>query len=162
MASSRRREPSLILFFSLSFVLFDDRTIGDWDGGMARQVIEDLQDALTSGDQGAFSTETISVQVRGERDTVYNARALFVLWIKFAVFCCRAEGCRFARSDGSPGRFSHRVVVGPCERHGIVRVGCVVLLEVCTFVLLSLLRLKSYVAKHVFDVDVFPLVHTGR
>ena len=32
------------------------------------QVIEDLQDALTSGDQGAFSTETISVQVRRVRD----------------------------------------------------------------------------------------------
>eukprot|EP00752_Nemacystus_decipiens_P002787 g2603.t1 len=28
------------------------------------KVIEDLQDALTSGDQGAFSTETISVQVQ--------------------------------------------------------------------------------------------------
>ncbi|CAN0053973.1 unnamed protein product, partial [Laminaria digitata] len=33
-----------------------------------QQVIEDLQDALTSGDHGAFSTETISVQAPGLPD----------------------------------------------------------------------------------------------
>lgn len=32
-------------------------------------MIEDLQDALTAGDQGAFSTETISVQVWMNEDT---------------------------------------------------------------------------------------------